>query len=56
MTASDSFRHSIKPDGLRMIKGILDESLKINFYFVLPKGVFAKFIKKQPYENKGGGK
>ncbi|RIB26927.1 hypothetical protein C2G38_2063535 [Gigaspora rosea] len=49
-------RHGIKQDGLRMIKGILDESHKINFYFVLPKDVFAKFTKKQPYENKGGGK
>ncbi|RIB01901.1 hypothetical protein C2G38_2126519 [Gigaspora rosea] len=49
-------RHGIKQDGLRMIKGILDESCKINFYFVLPKDVFAKFTKKQTYENKGGGK
>ncbi|CAG8441789.1 14959_t:CDS:2 [Cetraspora pellucida] len=49
-------RHSIKPDGLRMIKGILDESRKINFYFVLPKDIFAKFTKKQAYENKRGEK
>ncbi|CAG8791798.1 25152_t:CDS:1, partial [Racocetra persica] len=49
-------RHSIKQDGLRMIKGILDESRKINFYFVLPKDIFAIFTKKQPYENMGEGK
>ncbi|KAF0429612.1 crinkler family protein [Gigaspora margarita] len=49
-------RHGIKQNGLRMIKEILDESSKINFYFVMPKDVFAKFTKKQPYENKGKGK
>jgi hypothetical protein len=47
--------HGIKQDGLRAIKGILDLSCRINFYFVLPKDVFTTFTKEQKYQNTGKG-
>ncbi|RGB33957.1 hypothetical protein C1646_169467 [Rhizophagus diaphanus] len=47
--------HGIKQEGLRAIKGILDFSCRINFYFVLPKDVFITFTKEQKYQNTGKG-
>jgi hypothetical protein len=35
-----SKKHSIKQDGLRAIKSILDEDFGTNIYFVLPREIF----------------
>ncbi|CAI2175444.1 2944_t:CDS:2 [Funneliformis geosporum] len=51
-----SRKHSIKQDGLRAIKGILDEDFDVRIYFVLPSEIFRTFKRKQSYENKGEGK
>ncbi|GES76651.1 hypothetical protein GLOIN_2v1761221 [Rhizophagus clarus] len=47
--------HGIKQEGLRAIKGILKDSCRISFYFVLPKNIFETYTKKQKYKNKGEG-
>ncbi|CAG8621398.1 13109_t:CDS:2, partial [Funneliformis mosseae] len=48
-----SRKHSIKQDGLRAIKDILDENYCVKIYFVLLREIFKTFKRKQSYENKG---
>jgi hypothetical protein len=49
-------RHTVKQDGLRGIKEILDFNSEINIYFVLPKDTFENFKTEQSYENNGNNK
>jgi hypothetical protein len=48
-----SRKHSIKQDGLRAIKDIIDEKFGVNIYFVLPREIFKTFKRKQSYEIRG---
>ncbi|CAG8634710.1 14474_t:CDS:1 [Funneliformis mosseae] len=41
-----SRKHSIKQDGLRAIKDILDENFDVRIYFILPREIFRTFKRK----------